>query len=251
MSFEAEIETRTKLLGRAIAHLDGALNWAELGKLYCSEGGEDFFCEEQRDAIVMSGMEFAQELGGRLAPNAGASLYVGAAVFELLPALFECLVLERPVTLINLDQAETSELNRGLAQAASELGVELPQIETCELSTLRPASFDHVWMTSVLTDPEAFPALHDHFYEREGTELGTNRGDLDSEGAVANELVEKLLATATQPFWLTTTDEELPIIQVQCALRSLEIQIPETGRLSGIVGDPVLHCYVSSEAGNA
>lgn len=233
-------------LARVIARLDATLDWPLLGQLYCSEGGEDFFCEEQRDALVESGMEFAQELGARLgaADSGGSSLYVGAAVFELLPALFESIVLERQVTLLNLDQTETSELNRGLARVAEETGVVLPRVEICSLARLSASEFDHLWMTSVLTDPDAFPALHDLSYERGGTELGTNRGDLQADCTAATQLIREALNRVTPAFWLTTTDEELTLFESECEARSLSIDVPESGRLSGIVGDPVRHCFV-------
>lgn len=252
MTSEADLESRMQNLARVIAALDAAINWSQLGDLYCSEGGEDFFCEEQRDATVEAGMEFARELGMRLgsgdARGKGASLYVGAAVFELLPALFECLVLSRNVTLINLDQEETVELNRALDVVAKETDNDLPHIGTYSLRKLEPALFDHIWMTSVLTDPGAFPALHDYCYEREGSELGTNMGDLEVERAAAACLVADTLTLAAPAFWLTTTDEELPFFAEECEARALTMTVPETGRLSGIVGDPVRHCYVSSEA---
>lgn len=250
MTSDTDIELRTQSFARIIAALDQTLDWPKLGTLYCSEGGEDFFCEEQRDALVEAGMEFAHELGERLGPTdgKGASLYVGAAVFELLPALFESLVLNRSVTLVNLAQAETSELNRGLRAVAEQTGLDLPVIVTDPLTTLASESFDHIWMTSVLTDPEAFPALHDYCYEREGSELATGMGDFEAEREAAARLVSETLALAAPAFWLTTTDEELPLFAEECEARALGITVPETGRLSGIVGDPVRHCYVASLA---
>ena len=79
MHIAEEIPIRMERLARVIARLDATVNWPLLGQLYCSEGGEDFFCEEQRDALVESGMEFAQELGGRLGTSgSGGSVAPGA-----------------------------------------------------------------------------------------------------------------------------------------------------------------------------
>ncbi len=248
MELGGQLEQRTQRLGQIIAGLDAALDWELLGTLYCSEGGEDFFCEEQRDALAESGLEFAHDLGTRLVgtqgASAGASLYLGAAVFELLPALFEHLVLERRVVLVNLGHEESLELNRGLTVVEKQAGIELPRIEIGELASVGGGPFDHVWMTSVLTDPEAFPALHDRIYQREGGELATNLGHFESELDAATELVGQVLDRTAGSFWFTTTDEELPLIRGECEARGLELKTPGTGRLSGIVGDPVRHCYV-------
>jgi hypothetical protein len=244
MDSQFEVETRARVLGEALALLEGSLDWERLGTLYCSEGGEDFFCAEQREALAEGGLRFAQDLGERLTPGSGggASLYLGAAIFELYPALFEHLVLEREVVLLNLDQDETHELNRGLQEVGRGIERSMPCLLTCDLSELQGRRFDHLWMTSVLNDPEAFPALHDVLYERESGEYATGRGDLAEDRRRAQCLLEQLFALGADECWLSTTDEELPLILEFCRLQAFELEIPDRARLSAIVGDPVRHC---------
>ena len=244
MDSHLEVEARARALGQALACLELTLDWTALGEFYCSEGGADFFCEEQRQELIESGLTFAQELGERLGPAKNArSLYLGAALFEIFPALFEHLVLEREVVLLNLDHPETRELNRGLAHVSRDLELALPTIRVHEVEQLGGQRFDHIWMTSVLNDPDAFPALHDALYQRDsGDEYATCRGNLVEDKARASSLLESLLAASEDACWFTTTDEELPLVQKVCEAHGRQLAIPESARLSAIVGDPVRHC---------
>lgn len=224
---------------RALAALEEELNWKHLGELQCSEGGADFFGAEQVEALWEAGLIIANELGeqlGQLPPGPGRSLYVGAAVAELVPALVEQLVLGREVVLFNLDNEETAELNRGL-QAAERCGLDLPRIHTREFTTA-DGSFDHAWIVSVLNDPDAFPALHDELYGRRG-ELATGRGVLSEDLERANGLVDAILERLTTEALLTTTDEELPVWRPRLAHARRSMRVGEKALLTGVVGDPL------------
>lgn len=244
MNSQSEFEKSAELLGRALLALEQELDWEALGQAYCEEGGEGFLDEEERGRWIETGTLFAQDLAHALTPN-GASLYVGASLFEIVPALFEVLCLGRRVVLLNLDGFESRELNRGLDAASRAIDRDLPSIQFVAPSQLSERGFDHLWMTSVLNDPEAFPALHDELYERREGEWATGRGDLEEDRKNASALLEALLPVVTDTFSWTTTDEELPVIEPWLSAKGRASQRSETARLSAFVGDPVRRLYVS------
>jgi len=239
--------------GQALGALYAELDWDVLGDTYCHEGGESFFEPEQREALLDAGLHFASDLPGALAGlgevATGRSVYVGAALFELPLILCERLVLERDVVWLNRPGREINELNRALTVVERRDGVALPRVATAELAALEPHTCDHVWLVSVLTDPEAFPALHDELYERAGTELATGRGDRAAEATHAAGLVERAFDALRLPGLLSTTDEELALVGAVARDRGLVLEVPERGRLTGIVGDVVRACRVT-RAGN-
>lgn len=229
----------------ALSELFAAIDWPLLGQLYCHEGGEDFFPPEQVEAIQDAGLRFAGDLDealGRIQCSVRRSLYVGAALAELPVALCDQLMLGREVVLIARPSPETSELNRALALAAKRSGLALPRIRAAELGRREnqpTGAFDHLWIVSVLTDPEAFPALHDRLYQRHGKELATGTGNAGRERHWADRLVDQVLAPLHPPAILTTTDEELELVQAGLERAGLALELPERARLSAIVGDPV------------
>ena len=241
--------TGPELFARAPVELDAELDWPRLAALYCEGEAPDFFAPEQLAAQRDCALLFAAELGERLghAPD-GCSLYLGAALFELPLLLCEVLVLGRRVRAINLPNPELDELRRATSAVGQRMGVELPRIETLSLSDLPQASCDHGWIVSVLTDPECFPAQHDALYQRTG-ELATGRGELQQDEQRSAELLDDLLARLSPDAHLTTTDEELPLVQAACARQGLELRVPDRARLSGIVGDPVRYCRLSPALG--
>ena len=234
--------TREQAFAAALVELEGALDWELLGDLYCHEGGESFFPPEQREAIREAGLHFAADLAGELEADreTGRSLYVGAALAELAPILCETLVLGREVVALNPDTAEAAELNRGLASVGASLDLALPRVEPLPLAQLdaEERGFDHGWLVSVLSDPDAFPALHLRVYDRGEPEAGALARDLDAARALAADLVARLAPGAL----LTTTDEELPIVLEVCTAAGRSLDVPDRARLSAVVGDPVRIC---------
>ncbi len=232
----------------ALLEVEAGLDWRALGRAYCSDGGEDFFAEDDRDAIRDTGLLLADDLAtalGSLPPSGPRrSLYIGAGLAELAPMLCEALVLGREVHAFNLDVDETRLLNDALACASERVGCALPRIATAALETLTLPASDHLWIVSVLNDPGTFPALHDALYRRHGTELATARGDLASDERRARALLAAALAPLRAPAVLTTTDEELDLVTEACRVRGLSLAVPPLARLSAIVGDPVRVCTV-------
>jgi hypothetical protein len=231
----------------ALLQLEAALDWPALGHSYCHEGGEHFFDDEAREAIRDTGLRLAADLAQeleRLPPHGpGRSLYVGAALAELAPMLCETLLLGREVVAVSLPGTETDALNAALREVLSPLSAPSLQIVSPGAPEVSGA-FDHGWLVSVLTDPDAFPALHDELYERRGTDLATNRGDNAADRERATTLVSGLLDRLQLPCLLTTTDEELEVIRPLCQERGLPLTVPADARLSGIVGDPIRLCRI-------
>jgi len=231
-----DLQRRAERLAEALFQVDAALDWDLLGNLYCHEGGAHFFPEEQREAIRDAGLAFSADLGEVLTPG-GASHYVGAAVAELPLLLFETVVLERRVHWTQLPSPEFDELARVMDAVGG------PTPSSAEAP---PFPVDHLWFVSVLTDPDAFPGLHDELYERD-TGAAAGGSGLEQERARAARLVDRALGGISPPATLTTTDEEAPFFHGACERRGWSLTFPERGRLSGIVGDVVRHGTVLAE----
>ncbi|HIF40421.1 MAG TPA: hypothetical protein EYQ74_04910 [Planctomycetes bacterium] len=233
--------SRVQEFGMVTALLEETLDWVALGHEYCHDGGEAFFEGEQREAIREAGFLMAADLKDSLGAlpddSPGQSLWVGAAVAELVPILTDHLVLGRTVHWHNIDCAETTELNRALEFVERETGVALPRINTQRCPTRD--RYDLLWVVSVLTDPDAFPALHFHFYERQDAAGIVRPGQLDEEGKRAEEWTRNLLGQLAVPGVLVTTDEEFGFFKAAADADSRSLVVPQQGRLSGIVGDLV------------
>src|SRR6188768_4256268 len=141
--------------GAAVSAVDAELDWELLGRAACDGDGTTFFDAEFRERILDTGLWFAEDLGARLEKGRGRSLYVGAEIAELPLILAEELVMKRRVEWLNIECAQTTELVRALRAVSARLGVELPVPRVDAVTNIEPASCDHVWLVSVLTDPDA------------------------------------------------------------------------------------------------
>lgn len=225
--------------GAALGGLDEELDWELLGRSYCEGDGSDFFGAALRESILDTGMRFAEDVGKALGESRGRSLYLGAEIAELPVILAEHFVLGREVEWLNIECVQTTELVRALDAVGARLGVVLPRPSTRAPAEIAAASCDHLWMVSVLTDPDGFPALHDALYERTGGPLATGRGSLAEERARAEALVESLLDRAAPSCVFSTSDEERALVEPLVARRGWKLEFGRGGRLSAIVGDRV------------
>ncbi|MEM7517871.1 MAG: hypothetical protein AAF368_13230 [Planctomycetota bacterium] len=238
-------DDRQERFARAIALIDGALDWELLAELHGASPEEDFFAESQRDAMVETGLQFASDLASRL-PAGGRSLYIGAAVAEFVPMLLEQLVLEREVHWLTLEGEETREYRRVLQEVAGELSLELFAPSTAGLAELpKEQTFDHLWLVSVWTDPSCFPGLHDQLYERSGTAESADPAglaDVEQERKRAIDSSREALArleSASGTSLVTSTDEEWPLLLEAGREIALAFELESRARLSGLVGDAV------------
>lgn len=231
----------------ALAQVEAELPWERLGRAYCEGAAESFFDDERRAGVLDTGLRVAAELDAALAASGaelGSSLYVGAGVAELGPMLFESLVLGRRVRAFTLPGPEPEAIDRVLGRLGARLGASLPRLETAPLEGAGAGPVDHLWMVSVLTDPDAFPALHDRLYERVGTLRATGHGDLADERSRARRLVAAALDALRPPAVLSTTDEELGLLGPACAARGWTLAAPDAGLLTALVGDRLRICRV-------
>ena len=225
--------------GAALGALQEELDWALLGRCACEGDGSDFYDAALRERILDTGLRIAEDIGRALGERPGRSLYLGAEIAELPVILAEHLLLGRRVEWLNIECAQTTELARAIRAVGTRLSVELPVPRAEGIDAIEPGSCDHLWMVSVLTDPDAFPALHDALYERKGGPLATGRGSLADERRRADTLVEALLDCAAPQCVLSTSDEELGVIEPLVARRGWRLELAPGGRLSSIVGDRV------------
>lgn len=223
----------------ALGAVEGELDWAEIGRTYCEGDGSDFFERGLRERVRDTALLFADDLANALGGSHGASLYIGAAVAELPLILADHLVLGRAISWVNLDSIETRELARAIELVGERMHLALPRPHASYLASLTPASFDHIWLVSVLTDPDHFPALHDELYERTGTHEATGRGSLDDERRRAGELIDRALDCAASPCVLSTTEEELTLICPRLAQLGWSLALSPGRRKTAIVGDRV------------
>jgi hypothetical protein len=225
--------------GAAVSALDAELDWELLGSSTCEGDGSSFYDAELRERIIDTGMWFADDLARVLGDVRGQSLYLGAEIAELPLILAEHLVMRRRVEWLNIACPQTTELVRALRVVSASLGVELPTPRVRAITDIEPASCDHLWMVSVLTDPDAFPALHDVLYERTGGPLATGRGSLEDDRRRADILIGAWLDRSNPSCTLSTSDEELTLIEPLVAQRGWTLAMAPGGRLSAIVGDRV------------
>lgn len=208
------------------------LDYEGLGPIYCDEGG-DAFWEDRRGPCQKLGNAIAKALRSRL-PQRGRSLYVGAGVPEIPPLLMERLELDRTVCPYNLRQAEVEILN----QTAGQNSIQFFS-GSAELAT---GTFDHVWIVSVLNDPEEFPNLSRLFAYDRADPMTFDISAFAKERETGIRLFDNCMAKLTTPGLLTTSVEELPWVEYWCDANQQIYQIEESTYPTALVGDPI--CFV-------
>lgn len=213
------------------------LDYAALGPVYCDEGGEEFW-KAKRGPCLKQGRVIAAALCAKLAPG-GSSLYVGAGVPEVPPLLMEVLELGRTVAAYNLRGAEVRVLNRACADA----GV---HFQRGDAGAAR-GRYDHLWMVSVVNDPERFPDLAAVSYGR-ASPLTLSARRFDHERRIVRDLVRRCLTKLTRPGWVTTTTEEVQWIAEWCHQRSIPYAVEGRHYPTATVGDPVCFVRIGTKA---
>lgn len=226
----------TAKFAAALCEMEAEIHWARLESVYVEGDAAGFFSADQLEAQRDAGLLFASDLATELAGRAGgSSLYLGAGVAELAPALFECAALGREVRWVTLPGPEASELQRAFAAVGERLGEPLPTVQTAPLKPSPEPFCDHLWMVSVLSDPIAFPALHRAVYEKKAPRAAA----LDADRRRARDLLRAAFTHLAPPALLHTTNEELPLVEQAATERGGRLVLEELGRLSPIVGDVV------------
>ncbi|WP_447975233.1 hypothetical protein [Nitrospira sp. Kam-Ns4a] len=219
-----------------IAAVFARLDYARLGPIYCDEGGAAFWLAKRKPCEAL-GVALAQVLLPRLMPG-GRSLYVGAGVAEIPLLLTETLELGRAVAAYNLRKTEVALINRAVAQAFRNA---VPCRVTAGDARAAAGRFDHLWIVSVLNDPERVPELAALSYGRANPVTFDPRA-FARERAAVRALAARCLAKLTRPGLVTTSVEEIPWIAQWCARRRIPCIVEQKTYPTAIVEDPI--CFI-------
>jgi hypothetical protein len=215
----------------SITRIFDSLDYAALGPIYCHEGG-DAFWEERRRPCQELGIKLAAVLWDHLRPG-GRSLYVGAGVAELPPLVMETAELHRAVAAYNLRADEAAVLNR----ACIGLPFEFQAKDVREAEGL----FDHLWIVSVLNDPECFPELGALSSGRANpVTFDPTAFTVERQAVLA--LAAACLEKAARPALVTTSVEEIPWITDWCERHDVPYVVEDEDYPTAIVEDPI--CFI-------
>lgn len=215
-----------------ISHIFDHLDYSQLGSIYCEVGGEEFW-QDRRLPCQQLGIKLANRLLKRLPPS-GRSLYVGAGVAEIPILAMETLDLRRTVEVFNLRDVEVALLNEACKS--------LPFQFQCADARTAKGTFDHVWIVSVLNDPEHFPELSALSYDR-ADPLTFDPEAFARERSSVQELADACLSKLSLPGLVTTSVEELVWITYWCTQRSVPYVLDRKTYPRAIVEDP--SCFIT------
>ncbi len=216
---------------QAIARIFDAVDYTALGPIYCHEGG-DAFWEERRGPCQDLGIKLAGLLRDRLAPN-GRSLYVGAGIAELPVLAMETMELNRTVEAYNLRAEEVTVLNTACAG--------LPFAFRARDAREAVGAFDHLWLVSVLNDPECFPELGALSSGR-ANPVTFHPAEFSIERQAVFALAAGCLDKVARPGLVTTSVEEIPWITDWCERRGFACVVEDEDYPTAIVEDPI--CFI-------
>lgn len=216
---------------RAIARAYERLDYRALGGVYCYEGGDEFW-RVKRQPCQRFGSLVAVALRAKLA-RGGRSLYVGAGVAELPVLLVETLELQRRVEPYNLRRSEVTILNRACRPSpVTFLG--------CDATAAR-GRFDHLWIVSVLNDPERFPHVSRLSYGR-ADPVTFDSHKFDKERRKVRKIVDRCMRKLVRPGLVTTSTEEVVWIAEWCHRHKMSYRVERRKYETALVGDPI--CFI-------
>lgn len=236
-SREMTVSLRTR---REIHRLFDRLDYHRLGPVYCYEGGEEFW-RARREPCRRLGTKIADALVRKLSPN-GRSLYVGAGVAELPCLLAESLELHRQVEPYNLRRTEVATLNRACQGSGITFRARTAQVAR--------GPFDHLWIVSVLNDPERFPDLSPLSYGN-ANPVTFNPARFERQRRTVQSIVNRCLAKLSLPALVTTSVEEVVWIADWCHRHRVRYHVERKYYPTALVGDPVCFIQLSRSLGNA
>ena len=216
---------------RSISQIFDRLDYSRLGTIYCDEGGDEFW-KDRRGPCQTLGIQLAEVLLGRLRPG-GRSLYVGGGVAEIPLLAAETMELGREVVACNLRADEVVLLNEACKS--------LPFRFMSEDARAAKGKFDHLWIVSILNDPERVPELSALSYGH-ANPVTFNPTVFVKEREKVFALVESCLSKLRLPGLVTTSVEEIPWIADWCTRRRVSCIVEEEEYPTAIVEDPV--CFI-------
>jgi hypothetical protein len=207
------------------------LPYGTLGRVYCYEGGREFW-QAKREPCRRLGLRVAAALARRLRSR-GRSLYVGAGVAELPPLSVEALDLHRQVFPCNLRRTEVASLNR----ACRGTPIRFHARDAVSLH----GRCDHLWIVSVLNDPERFPQLSSLSYGR-ANPVTFDPVRFRREKRVAQRIVDLCMRKLSVPGLVTTSIEEVVWIADWCHKKKIPYRVERKAYPTALVGDPI--CFI-------
>ena len=217
---------------QTIAEIFAHLDYKRLESVYCYEGGDEFW-RAKREPCRKLGTQVAEALVPTL-PRGGRSLYIGAGVAELPALIAEAIDRERDVEPYNLRRSEVAVLNR----ACRALSV---RFLARDASSAR-GRFDHLWMVSVLNDPERFPYLSPLSYGQ-ADPVSFNPFEFQKERRIVQAIVKQCMPKLTTPGLVTTSTEEVVWIADWCHRHKVPYQVSRKHYPTALVGDPI--CFIT------
>jgi hypothetical protein len=231
MAMRVRPETRA-LIKATYAQLD----YKTLGKVYCYEGGDEFW-RAKKNPCQQLGVRIAEALVKKL-PSVGRSLYVGAGVAELPPLLTEALELGRTVEPYNLRRSEVTVLNRACRN--------LPVRFHSQDAAAAKGCFDHLWIVSVLNDPERFPDLSPLSYGN-AHPVTFNPRRFDQQRRIVRSIVNRCMPKLSLPGLVTTSTEEVVWIADWCHRHEIPYRVERKQYPTALVGDPICLIKIGKE----
>jgi hypothetical protein len=147
--------------------------------------------------------------------------------------MMETVELGRTVQAHNLRRAEVAALNRACRATP------LMFYSTDAANTT--GRFDHLWMVSVLNDPERFPHLSPLSYGRSNP-LTLDPLKFDAERRIVRALVARCMGKLARPGLVTTTTEEVIWIAEWCHRHHVPYVVEKRYYETALVGDPI--CFI-------
>lgn len=221
---------------RVIAQVFEQLDYKQLESVYCHEGGEEFW-RAKREPCRRLGTKVAEVLLRKL-PSGGRSLYVGAGVTELPAILAEAGELQRQVEPYNLRRSEVTVLNR----ACRSLSVRF----RAQDAALAAGFFDHLWMVSVLNDPERFPHLSPLSYGQ-ADPVTFDPVQFRKQRRIVQSIVNRCMPKLRLPGLVTTSTEEVIWIADWCHRHKIPYRVERKQYPTALVGDPICFIKVGTE----
>jgi hypothetical protein len=228
--------SRTKLAPATrclVAEIYDRLDYGALGPVYCYEGGKEFWRAKRRPCERL-GSRVAVLLKRKLG-RGGRSLYVGAGVAELPALIMETVELGRTVEPYNLRRAEVAALNPACNS--------IPLTFHAGDAARAQGRFDHLWIVSVLNDPERFPHLSPLSYGR-GNPLTLDPLKFGKERRIVRALVARCMGKLSRPGLVTTTTEEVLWIAEWCHRHRVPYLVGKRYYPTALVGDPICFIHV-------
>ncbi|MDT7041685.1 hypothetical protein [Candidatus Nitronereus thalassa] len=214
-------------IAQTFLHLD----YEALGKIYCDEGGEAFW-QHRQGPCQRLGKKIASHLNQSLAPK-GRSLYIGAGVAELPMLIVETADLDRSVFPYSLRKKEVAILNKACTA--------LPFQFLADNALHAQGKFDHLWLVSVLNDPECYPQTSALSYGR-ATPFDFDPDAYKKEQYILLRLIHSCLRKLSIPGLVTTSVEEVPWITTWCLEHNIPFHLESKTFPTAIVGDPL--CFI-------